>query len=63
MKNKIFKITAGHYKSAKAEVRNVYSNSGAPHTRNARAKWLVTLADGRSFFVPTLAIARQYFMV
>lgn len=58
--SKIKKIAAGHYASDKGRVENVYSVSGAPHTRNTRAKWLVTLANGRSFFVPSLRTAREY---
>jgi hypothetical protein len=57
---KLTKIEAGHYKGARGTVRNVFSCSGAPHTRNARARWLITPADGRaSYFVPTLALARE----
>ncbi len=58
----ITKIKPGHYRSPKGEVRNVSSASGAPHTRSARAQWLVTLTTGRSFFVASLAIARQYYL-
>lgn len=54
---KLTKIARGHYRNDKGEARNVKSSSGAPHTRNSRAKWLVT-RDGKSQLVPTLEIAR-----
>lgn len=57
--NALTKIEAGHYKSAKGEVRNVNCGSGAPWVRDAHNPWLVTLADGRKFFVPTLSRARE----
>lgn len=53
----IKRIAAGHYVGPRGEVRNVKSNSGAPHTRGA-ANWLVTKADGRTELVPSLAVAK-----
>lgn len=53
------RIAPGHYEHKGYTIRNVFSASGAPHTRNARAKWLVIQPDGRSFFVPTLQRARE----
>jgi hypothetical protein len=61
-KSTVKKIAAGHYASDKAEVRNVFDGSGAAHTRNARAKWLVTLPSGKTLFVPSLKIAREYYL-
>ena len=55
----IKRIEPGYYEGPSGTVRNVYSASGAPHTRDARAKWLVTPLIGSSYFVPTLARARE----
>ena len=59
MSKPLVKVAAGHYKGTHGIVRNVFDGSGAPRVRNARAKWLVTLNVGGSFFVPSLARARE----
>lgn len=56
---KLTKVAQGHYKGQHGDVINVYSTSGAPHTRNSRARWLVRFNDGRSTMVSRLSVARD----
>lgn len=53
------RVSAGHYTTPGFTVQNVFDGSGAPHCRNARAKWLVTPEGKPSFYVPSLARARE----
>jgi hypothetical protein len=53
------RIEPGHYEGPRGTLRNVYSASGAPHTRSRFAKWLVSPINGPSYFVPTCARGKE----
>jgi len=57
---KLTKIKAGLYQNELGTIRNIASQSGAPHTRSASARWLVTFANGKNSLASNFSLAKMF---